>query len=168
MATEEAPYKVIKTDDIFELREYAQAARDLQQPVIYGDASQPAVLHAAGLEAARALLITIPFTPDVGAVVRTARQIRPDIPIVARAEALDLDAVAPLDGRDDGLQPARRRGRANRGRDPGQRRPRCDLPRLADAQIGLAALHRISSAGARRNHAGAGVRSGGLHQHRLQ
>ena len=36
--------------------------------------------------------------------------------------------------------------------DPGKRRPRCDLPRLADAQIRLAALHRISSAGARRHH----------------
>ena len=36
--------------------------------------------------------------------------------------------------------------------DPDKRRTRCDFPRLADAQIRLAALHRISSAGARRHH----------------
>ena len=57
-----------------------------------------------------------------------------------------------VDGRDDGLQPAGRRGRANRGSDPGQRRPRRDLPRLADAEVRVVALHRISSAGARRHH----------------
>lgn len=55
-------------------------------PVIYGDATRPAVLHAAGVESARVLLVTVPFAPDVRAIVATARELRREIPIVVRAE----------------------------------------------------------------------------------
>jgi len=55
--------------------------------VIFGDASYPVVLEAAGLDAARLLIVTTPATETVLAVSRLARQQRPDLHIVARAES---------------------------------------------------------------------------------
>lgn len=87
------PFVLVELDD-----RRAQAARELKRPVIYGDASQTAVLHAAGIETARALLITVPSPPDVRAVVQTARRLRPEIPIVARAETPEtVDDLYGLD-----------------------------------------------------------------------
>ena len=56
--------------------------------MIYGDASQTVVLEAAGVSRARAMLVTVPH-PDVRNIVRAARQMRPDLPIVARADSSD-------------------------------------------------------------------------------
>jgi len=55
--------------------------------VIFGDASYPIVLEAAGLGAARLLIVTTPATETALAVSRLARQQRPDLHIVARAES---------------------------------------------------------------------------------
>jgi monovalent cation:H+ antiporter-2, CPA2 family len=63
-----------------------QQARVAGLPVIYGDASQPVVLEAAGIGRARAVLVTVPAFTDVRSIVTTARQIRPDLAIIARAE----------------------------------------------------------------------------------
>lgn len=69
-------------------------ARDSGLPVIYGDASQAVVLEAARIGHARALLVTVPSFPDVRSIVQTARRLRPDLPIVARADS--SEAVAAL------------------------------------------------------------------------
>ncbi|MBC8425887.1 cation:proton antiporter [bacterium] len=58
--------------------------------VIYGDASHPLVLQAAGLDRACVLLITTPSPVVTLAIARHARQLRPDLHIVARAESEEL------------------------------------------------------------------------------
>ena len=55
--------------------------------VIYGDAAHPVVLEAAGLDAARLLVITTPAPVVTLAIVRHARAVRPDLHIVARVES---------------------------------------------------------------------------------
>ncbi len=78
------PFVLVESDD-----RRVQQARAAQLPVIYGDASQPVVLEAAGLARARAILITVPPFQDVRAIVRGARQVQPDLPIIARADSAD-------------------------------------------------------------------------------
>ncbi len=54
-------------------------------PVIYGDASSPVVLEAAGLQHARLLLVAVSAAIDVETVVRQAHALNPQLHIVARA-----------------------------------------------------------------------------------
>jgi len=75
------PFVLVESDD-----RRVQQARVAGRPIIYGDASQPVVLHAAGTHRARAILVTVPAFSDVRNIVRAARQIRPDLPIIARAD----------------------------------------------------------------------------------
>ena len=58
-------------------------------PVIYGDASQPVVLEAAGLARARAILGDRSRVSRRARHRRAARQLRPDMPIIARADGAD-------------------------------------------------------------------------------
>jgi len=58
--------------------------------VIYGDASHPLVLEAAGLKRACVLLITTPSPVVTLAIARHARNLRPELHIVARAESEEL------------------------------------------------------------------------------
>jgi CPA2 family monovalent cation:H+ antiporter-2 len=58
--------------------------------VIYGDASHPLVLEAAGLERACVLLITTPAPMVTLAIARHARRLRPDLHIVARAHSEEM------------------------------------------------------------------------------
>jgi CPA2 family monovalent cation:H+ antiporter-2 len=60
--------------------------------VIYGDASHPLVLKAAGLDRACVLLITTPSPVVSLAIARHARQLLPELHIVARAESEELAA----------------------------------------------------------------------------
>jgi monovalent cation:H+ antiporter-2, CPA2 family len=60
-------------------------ARSAGFDVIYGDAASPVILEAAGLKHARLLLLTLPAALDVEMTVERARQLRPDVHIVARA-----------------------------------------------------------------------------------
>jgi CPA2 family monovalent cation:H+ antiporter-2 len=85
----ELPFVVVDSDD-----RRVQQARASGLPVIYGDASQPVVLEAAGILTARAMLITVPAFPDVRTIVRVARQLRPELPMIARADG--PDAVVAL------------------------------------------------------------------------
>ena len=62
-------------------------ARAAGLPVIYGDASQPIVLEAAGVGGARALLVTVPSYLDVRNIILAARHLRDDLPIIARADS---------------------------------------------------------------------------------
>jgi CPA2 family monovalent cation:H+ antiporter-2 len=63
----------------------ALKARSDGLTVIYGDAGSPVILEAAGLRHARLLLLTLPAVLDVELTVKRARQLKPDVYIVARA-----------------------------------------------------------------------------------
>jgi len=60
-------------------------ARKAGHPVYFGDSSTPTLLHACGIEHARALVITIDGPKTAEQIVATARGWRPDLTIVARA-----------------------------------------------------------------------------------
>ncbi len=61
------------------------AARREGKPAFFGDASRPELLRRCGLETARALVVTLNAARPTEDVVDAARQLRPDITIVARA-----------------------------------------------------------------------------------
>ncbi len=66
-------------------------------PVIYGDASQPAVQEAACLSHARLLMVTIPYLADAESVVVQARKRQPALSIVARVAGVEqMEAMAAL------------------------------------------------------------------------
>ena len=62
-----------------------EAARRSGGQVYYGDASRPEFLLRCGLETARALVVTMDNPDGAEAVVAAARELRPDLTIVARA-----------------------------------------------------------------------------------
>jgi monovalent cation:H+ antiporter-2, CPA2 family len=74
------PYIAIDSDADLVARE-----RKGGQPVYYGDAANPAFLKLCGLEDARALAITMDNQVRVDDVTRTARALRSDLKIIARA-----------------------------------------------------------------------------------
>ncbi|MNH62997.1 Glutathione-regulated potassium-efflux system protein KefC [compost metagenome] len=53
--------------------------------VYYGDAARPDMLTACGLASARALIVTMDSPTKVDEVVKTARALRPDLILIARA-----------------------------------------------------------------------------------
>jgi CPA2 family monovalent cation:H+ antiporter-2 len=59
--------------------------RRLGREVYYGDASNPEFLKSCGLMRASALIVTIHDRPAIDEIVRVARELRPDLPIVSRA-----------------------------------------------------------------------------------
>ncbi|MDY1546882.1 YbaL family putative K(+) efflux transporter [Luteibacter sahnii] len=80
-----APILVIETDEdaVRELREGGEA------DVVIGNAAAGPVLAEANLAAARALIVAVPDPFEGGQVVRAARALRPDLPIIARAHSSD-------------------------------------------------------------------------------
>jgi len=54
-------------------------------PTLYGDAANSEILQHAGLERARALVVTLPDEAAAEMVVTAARQIAPQLPIIVRA-----------------------------------------------------------------------------------
>jgi CPA2 family monovalent cation:H+ antiporter-2 len=78
------PCVLIELDD-----RRVEQARLAGLPVLYGDASHPVVLEAAGIGRARAVLVTVPAFTDVGGIVANVQRLRPDVPIVARADSRD-------------------------------------------------------------------------------
>jgi len=81
LAALKLPSVLIELDD-----RRVRHARQAGLAVIYGDASHAVVLEAAHLARASSLLVTVPTYTDVRAIVHTARRIRPDVSIVARAD----------------------------------------------------------------------------------
>jgi CPA2 family monovalent cation:H+ antiporter-2 len=63
----------------------ADELRALGVPVLFGDAANSEILSHATLPKARALVVTLPDEAAAGLVVAGAREIAPDLPIVARA-----------------------------------------------------------------------------------
>jgi CPA2 family monovalent cation:H+ antiporter-2 len=54
--------------------------------VVFGNADRAEILHAAGIERARLVVITYPTLPSIEQVLRVVRQTRPDIPVVVRTQ----------------------------------------------------------------------------------
>lgn len=61
------------------------AQRRAGRPAFYGDATQPAFLNLCGLDEATALIVTIDNAKAVEQIVRAARELKPNLVIVARA-----------------------------------------------------------------------------------
>jgi CPA2 family monovalent cation:H+ antiporter-2 len=78
------PYIVIDSD-----ASLIAAQRRAGRPAFYGDATKADFLRLCGLEEATALIVTIDNARAVDASVTAARQLRPDIVIVARARDAD-------------------------------------------------------------------------------
>jgi Kef-type potassium/proton antiporter, CPA2 family (TC 2.A.37.1) len=66
-----------------------EALKDRGVPVIYGDATQRAVLEAAHPGQARLLMVTVPAFSVVRQVVELTRSLAPDLGIVARADGME-------------------------------------------------------------------------------
>jgi monovalent cation:H+ antiporter-2, CPA2 family len=81
LARRRLPFVLIELDD-----RRMRDARLAGFAIIYGDASHEAVLHAATISRSRALIVTVPAFADVSAIIATARRIRPNLAIVARAD----------------------------------------------------------------------------------
>jgi len=62
-----------------------RAGRADGHEVYYGDAARPEMLNACGLSGARALIVTMDSPAKVDEVVKTARALRPDLILIARA-----------------------------------------------------------------------------------
>lgn len=53
--------------------------------VFYGDAARPEMMRLCGIDTARAVIVTMDAPAQVDEAVRTARQLRPDLILIARA-----------------------------------------------------------------------------------
>ena len=84
LASLRLPFVLVELDD-----RRARQARVDGLPVIYGDASQPIVLEAAGVPHARAMLVTVPAFAEVRDIVTAARRMNPELAIIARADGAD-------------------------------------------------------------------------------
>jgi CPA2 family monovalent cation:H+ antiporter-2 len=74
------PFVVIELDHLL-----AESARGLGTGVVWGDASHTEVLEAAGVERARLLLVAVSDAAAVRLTVENARELNPDLHVVARA-----------------------------------------------------------------------------------
>lgn len=74
------PYVGIEADP-----EVLARARRAGKPLYYGDATRPELLRKCGIGKAFAIVVTMDSPSKIDQVVRTARAIRPDIKIIARA-----------------------------------------------------------------------------------
>jgi CPA2 family monovalent cation:H+ antiporter-2 len=63
----------------------AEEFRQRGIPTLFGDAANSEVLDYAGLEHARALVVTLPDEASTELIVAAARAVAPDLPIIARA-----------------------------------------------------------------------------------
>lgn len=77
-----ASYVIIDDD-----RTRVERLREQGNTVVYGDASNAAVLERAGLENARALVIAVPDPPATRFIVEHARRVNPDIHIIVRTHS---------------------------------------------------------------------------------
>lgn len=69
-------------DQDFHKVERAKAA---QLPIVYGDATSPIVLEAAGVHAARLALVVVPSAIDAKLIIHQVRKLNPELHIVVRA-----------------------------------------------------------------------------------
>jgi CPA2 family monovalent cation:H+ antiporter-2 len=68
-------------------------------PVVYGDAASAEVLHHAGLEHARLVVIAVSSPRALRHIAHRIRQLRPEVPLIVRAHYLsDLKDISPRPG----------------------------------------------------------------------
>lgn len=67
---------------------------ELGRRTVLGDASDPAVLEAAGIRSARLLVVTIPDEKAAVRTIRSARLMNPSLVILARTEYISTALVA--------------------------------------------------------------------------
>src|ERR671916_900277 len=67
----------------------ADAAREAELPVIYGDAAAEPVLEAAGVREARLVLVTVPDAIGARLVVERVRALKPGVHIVVRSTSVE-------------------------------------------------------------------------------
>jgi CPA2 family monovalent cation:H+ antiporter-2 len=80
----ERPFVLIEPD-----QRRVDQARASGFPILFGDATQPVVLEAAGVKRARLLLVTVPSVAASVPIIQHARAMKPDLAIVARAEGIE-------------------------------------------------------------------------------
>ncbi len=69
-------------------------AREAGDPVYYGDGTNPVVLKAAGVERARAVVITYFRIPVALRILEQVKKLRPDMPVLVRTrDDVDLDKL---------------------------------------------------------------------------
>lgn len=68
--------------DPFRVRDARQAG----DPVVYGDAAEPEVLRALGLEHASTIVVSVDSTETALRIVRAVRRLRNDVPLLVRTE----------------------------------------------------------------------------------
>ncbi len=73
---------------------HLEVLRSFGFKVFYGDATRPDLLHAAGIEKARLLIVAIDRKEQVDALVHHVRKSHPHVPIIARA--MDREHVYDL------------------------------------------------------------------------
>lgn len=82
------PFVVVELD-----QQRVEEAKHDKVPVVYGDSSQEIVLEALSIERAALLVVTIPGIVVAQAIVSHARQMNPDIKVVARISDPDFFQV---------------------------------------------------------------------------
>lgn len=80
LSRHDVPWLAVDTDV-----DCVRAARREGAPILYGDAAHPEFLRSHDLEALEALVVTMDSPAKAEAVVRRARELRPELIIVARA-----------------------------------------------------------------------------------
>ena len=79
------PFVVVERDATIFREEFQSFVENNEVSYIEGDATQDEILKAAGVERAKALITTLPSDADNVFVTLTARQLNPNILIIARA-----------------------------------------------------------------------------------
>jgi len=86
---EHTPYLGLDLDPV-----RVRDARDAGEPVVYGDSARRDVLLAAGLQHARALVISFVDVPTAQRILNATRDLRPDMPVIVRTiDDHDLEAL---------------------------------------------------------------------------
>jgi CPA2 family monovalent cation:H+ antiporter-2 len=81
-------------------RERADVLRSTGGNVVYGNATEPGVLRRTGVDKASILLVAVPDGLEAGSIIEHARQINPDIHVVARAQSPEAEAHLHRGGAD--------------------------------------------------------------------
>lgn len=90
------PYLVLEMNPRTVLRE-----RALDQPVLYGDATQVTVQRLVGMERARALVVSIADPAGNRQIISTARRVNPDLLIIVRTRFIsEVDELSRLGAND--------------------------------------------------------------------
>lgn len=79
LEAEEIPFFALDLDP-----ERVQEAAEAGDPVVFGDAGKSEVLVAAGIERAKAMVISFSDTHDACRILHRVRSLRPDLPVVVR------------------------------------------------------------------------------------